>query len=144
MRAARWVVGIGIVGLLSGCTAAVPAEEPSPSADRAGELCREFGDVLTIVNNAGTALREERMAEQEHQGWQRLATRVLDRLDTEGAGEVGEVVGELQESVEAAPFGGGTGVPAFTSDAWWEGYQRLMDACEDAGTELASEGFTGG
>lgn len=144
MRAARWIVAVGIVGLLSGCAASGPAEENPPTSDRAVELCREFGDVLTIVNNADNALREQRMAELEHQGWQRLASRVLDRLDTEGAGAVGEAVSELQQIAVAVPFGGGAGVEAFGSDEWYAGYQSLMGACEDAGTELASEGFVGG
>jgi hypothetical protein len=132
---------------LSGCTGgtdSAPSEAPTPASSATDEVtCAAFGDVLTISGNADVALREGRMEAQEQQGWDRLATRVLDRIPTRGQGAVSDAVAALKEAAPAIPVGviETTGVG---SPEWASGSRAVVDACADAGADVMGEGFTGG
>lgn len=110
------------------------------------QSCEEFSDVLTILHNAMVGLNEERMTEQEYDGWLRLATRVLDRIHTTGQGAVSDGIAALKAaapaiSLETIPVGK-SGTPIGTPD--WYNAAPLNDACSAAGYQLSAEGFTGG
>lgn len=115
---------------------------PAQSSDDTVELtCAGFSDVLTIVDNAKTGFSEGRMAEQERIGWYQLATRVLDRLPSDGDDPVEVAVAELQ-AVAPVPLGGDpTEIGTVEwSDATWTLYQ----ACDAAGFVPPTGSFTGG
>ena len=130
--------------MLVGCSSSPP---PEPSATEQAvtdaSTCEAFGDVLTITGNADIALDQGRIQRLEHDGWERLATRVLDRLPTTGEGAVSEVIAQLRETAPAIASGAGfsTGIG---SAGWHEGVRALLEACQSAGSDLAAEAFTGG
>ena len=140
---------------LAGCTAAetAVASDPSPTIGSPvsavtepvtdEETCTAFRDVQTIIFNVDIAEREGRMAEQERNGWYRLAARVLDQVPTGGEGPVSDAVTALREISPAIPRGAvrGTG---FGSPEWESALTELHTACTDAGSMVAVEGFTGG
>jgi hypothetical protein len=107
------------------------------------DSCVAVGDVMTIVMNADTAVREGRMQAQEQQGWYRLATRVLDQVPTTGQGAVSDTVAQLQAAAPPIAFGA-MQLAGVGSGEWDNAFQALTTSCEDAGAELAIEGFTGG
>ncbi|WP_309105230.1 hypothetical protein [Microbacterium sp.] len=142
----RNLVAFALLGgtALAGCSSSTP---PEPSASDAviidATTCEAFGDVLTITFNADIARDEGRMQQQEHAGWHRLATRVLHRLPTTGDGAVSDAIAALRGAAPPIALGA-SGAARVGSDAWNEAFSALMTACEDAGSALASEGFTGG
>ncbi|QJW36768.1 hypothetical protein [Cellulosimicrobium protaetiae] len=161
MRAKRWaVVTTAVLGavVLGGCDgdgdgeagaapqAPAAAEVGDAAGDSAAEdaaACAAYGDVLTILENADIGLADGRMEAQEHDGWYRLATRVLDRLPSGGDSAVQTAIGELQE---AAPVASGasaepTGVH---SPEWDDAEADLGDACDAVGAPLTIAVFTGG
>lgn len=127
-----------------GCSSSTP---PEPSVSGAvitdATTCEALGDVLTITFNADIARDGGRMQQQEHAGWHRLATRVLHRVPTTGGGAVSDAIAALREAAPPIASGAG-GAGRVGSDAWNEAFPALMTACEEAGAELATEGFTGG
>ena len=83
------------------------------------------------------------MAEQEQQGWYRLASRVLDRVPTRGEGAVSDAVAALKHAVPAVTPGA-MGMSAFGSDDWNSAQKLLFNACADVGVEVTIQMFTGG
>ncbi len=142
---ASLAVGLGLV--LTGCSAQAepspPATPVSASASSDAETCAAFGDVMTMTANADVGLRDGRMAQQEQQGWYRLAARVLDRVPTSGDGAVSDAVDALKDIVPA-PAPGAMGTSAFGSDEWNSAQHVLATACTAAGSELTISMFTGG
>ena len=132
---------------LSGCTAdSAPAVSPTPSATASttdAVTCTAFGDVLTITANADAGLRDGRMATQEQQGWYRLATRVLDRVPTNGKSDVSEATAALREAAPVISLGA-IASSGIGSAEWNDGLDKLSLACADAGAETAIAMFTGG
>lgn len=148
---------VAIVGVAAGCSASgTPAGAAPDGGDTAvtapataavatvtdKESCAAFGDVLTVLHNAMTGLREERMTQQEYDGWLHLATRVLDRVPVSGEGTVSDAITELKESAPPVPQGAMASTTIATPE--WYDLEDLADACAAAGAELAAEGFTGG
>ena len=133
--------------LLTGCVGGndVIHEGAAPSASpRTDDMaCVAFGDVLTIVINADSGLRDGRMAAQEQQGWYRLATRVLDRLPTRGEGAVDAALADLKAAAPVIALSA-NGASGIGSPGWEDGYRAMSEACADAGAELGLESFTGG
>lgn len=132
---------------LSGCTAdaeRASAEATSSLTPITDEVtCDAFGDVSTIVGNADAGLRDGRMAEQEQQGWYRLAQRVLDRVPTTGDGAVSDAVAALK-AIAPASIPGASATPSIGSDEWESARAQLAEACNDAGYEMWLAMFTGG
>lgn len=108
------------------------------------EICSAYGDVLTILGNADAGLGEGRMEQQEHDGWYRLATRVLDRLPSGEGSVVREAIAELQTIAPAIAPGAGDDPADIRSRQWWDAEEVLGSACDDLGTPLAINMFTGG
>jgi len=156
VRAKRWaVVTTAVLGavVLGGCDGAGEADaapQGSPTvaeADAAAAedvaACTAYGDVLTIVENADLSLADGRMGAQEHDGWYRLATRVLDRLPSDGDSAVQTAIGELQE---AAPVTSGASAEStgVHSPEWDDAEADLGDACDEVDAPLTITMFTGG
>ncbi|MCG7287084.1 hypothetical protein MHY85_14010 [Cellulomonas sp. ACRRI] len=131
----------------SAASTATPPPAPGSPADEAADdaaACTAFGDVLTIIANADLGLAEGRMAAQEQHGWYELATRVLDRLPSDAGTPVQTAIGALQAAAPAVPseaFAESTGVRA---PAWSAAEADLAAACEEVGSPLAIQAFTGG
>lgn len=132
---------------LTGCTAsaeAAPTESPASAAPTTDAMtCTGFNDALTIISNADAGLSEGRMAEQEQQGWYRLATRILDGVPTRGEGAVSDVTIEMKGIAPRLALGA-IGTTGIGSVEWDVARDALSAACSDAGTEMAVEQFTGG
>jgi len=127
--------------------AAAQPPSPAPPADEAADdaaACTAFGDVLTILANADLGLAEGRMAAQEQHGWYKLATRVLDRLPSDAGTAVQTAVGALQAAAPAVPPGAFAESTGVRSPAWSEAEVDLAAACEEVGSPLAIQAFTGG
>jgi len=146
------LASLAVVGglTLSGCAAnaeAVPAEATTSAASAGSTTdamtCAGFNDVLTIIVNADAGLAGGRMAEQEQQGWYRLATRVLDGVPTRGEGAVSDATATMKGLAPAVAFGA-IGTTGIGSAEWDGGRDELSSACSEAGTEMAAEKFTGG
>ena len=105
--------------------------------------CTGFNDVVTITANADPGLGDGRMAEQEQQGWYRLATRVLDGVPTGGEGEVSDAVAALKDVAPVVALGA-MGTTGIGSAEWNSAVQELSDDCAAAGAEMAVEMYTGG
>ncbi|UFU04361.1 hypothetical protein LQF12_07225 [Ruania suaedae] len=123
----------------------IPADAPGadePMDDAA--ICTAYGDVMTIVENADLGLDDGRMEAQEHEGWYRLATRVLDRLPSGEGSAVRQAIAELQEVAPAISLGAGEGPSGVQSTEWHEAQGALGDACDDLGVPLSTSVFTGG
>ncbi|TDE89178.1 hypothetical protein EXU48_20845 [Occultella glacieicola] len=116
---------------------------PSAEAMSDDDLCRAFGDVLTITENADLGLRDGRMEAQEQHGWYRLATRVLGRLPSSNTGAVSQAIADLQAVAPAVPSGASETVEIGSAE-WTDASGRLSTACEAAGVEVSLESFTGG
>ncbi|MFD4992042.1 hypothetical protein ACFWI1_08235 [Cellulosimicrobium cellulans] len=160
MRAKRWaVVTVALLGavVLGGCDGdgeadAAPqgspavAEADAAAADDTAEdaaACAAYGDVLTILENADLSLADGRMDAHERDGWYRLATRVLDRLPSDGDSAVQTAIGALQESAPVTSGAPGESIGVHSPE-WDAGESDLGDACDDVGAPLAITMFTGG
>jgi len=151
-----FVVGaIAITLGFAGCATTVAPVDTTPDATAAAdatsspisevtdlESCEAFTDVSTIAQNALTGRQDQRMTQQEYDGWMRLATRVLDRIPTRGEGAVSDAIEALKEAAPAVPAGayGGASSGVLGSDA----AAPLVEACAAAGYEMFTEAFTGG
>ncbi|QGH68188.1 hypothetical protein [Pseudactinotalea sp. HY158] len=151
-----------ITAVIGGCSADAQAVEAegtqntaAPNESTTGEQVRDkplddaapcvgFGDVMTILDNADLALDEGRMETQEHQGWYRLATRVLDLLPSDGDSTVARAIAELQAIAPAIPAGGGEEPTSVRSPEWITAEQGLSLACDELGVPLTISVFTGG
>jgi hypothetical protein len=154
LRDPRAVVGAIVLAsalTLTGCGAADdPAvgaaptpTEPERVAVTDKETCAGIGDIAAITFNTDMAVFQGRMTTEEQQNWYRMATRVLDRVPTSGAGSVSEAVTNLQtEFPPIAP--GGMGATAIGTDKWDTAYSAVYDSCEKAGFTIETWGFTGG
>ncbi len=118
-----------------------PADDGAPDD---AETCVAYSDVMTIVENADLGLADGRMAEQERDGWYRLATRVLGRLPSGGDSAVQTAVGELQAAAPAVAVGTFAESTGVGSPEWSQAQADLGDACEALGTPLTIAPFTGG
>lgn len=145
----RWVASFTAVAMLALTGCATGATEVPPSASGAdgditdAETCAAIGDVLSTTLNADVAVGEGRMTAQEQGGWYRLASIVLDRVPIRGEGSVGAAAHALQASAPPVALAA-AGRTAIGSDEWREGVTAVMQACEDAGSEIAVVAFTGG
>ena len=130
--------------MLASCS--TPTPEPTPTPDTADpvELCAQFGDVETIIFNAGAAFRDGRAAEQEYLGWLRLATRELSRIDADQATALGAAIANAQEVAPAMPIGAVAAPFDPLSAEWGDASMAVRQACNAEGVEFAVEGFTGG
>ncbi|MCM3533211.1 hypothetical protein M3693_03085 [Cellulosimicrobium funkei] len=168
MRARGWVEAAAVVlstAVLVGCGSggAGPADgteepeaassaAPSPATDAPAQdgapddaaTCVAFSDVMTIVENADLGLADGRMAEQERDGWYRLATRVLGRLPSGGDSDVQTAVGDLQAAAPAVAVGTFAESTGVGSPEWSQAQADLGDACEALGAPLTIAPFTGG
>ena len=121
-------------------SAAVPASaDPVTDAD----TCLAIGEVVSVTFNADVAVGEGRMGAQEQGGWYRLATTVLAVVPTRAEGPVSEAVTALQAAVPPVPLAA-AGRTEIGSDAWHEQLAAVFNACEEAGSEVATVAFTGG
>lgn len=163
MRARR-VVGVAVVvaAVMGGCSAnaqtvqseatqdAAPPQESAPAEPVTGEpfddaaLCVAYGDVISILENVDIALDEGRMEAQEHRGWYQLATRVLDRLPSDGDGTVAGAIADLQEIAPAIPAGAAAEATGVRSPEWLSTEETLGVACDEVGSPLTISVFTGG
>lgn len=160
MRAKRWavvtvaVLGAGVLGGCDGDGEADTAPQGSPAvteadaaaADDTAEdaaACTAYGDVLTILENADLSFADGRMDAQEHDGWYRLATRVLDRLPSDGDSAVQAAIGALQAAAPVTPGAPGESIGVHSPE-WDAGESDLGDACDDVGAPLTITMFTGG
>jgi hypothetical protein len=148
------VVGIAVAAqLLVGCAgSSAPASEqastasptPTSSVVSAAESCDQFGDVLTVLQNARTSFREGRTSQQEYSGATRLAARILSRIPGEPGTGVGDALTELQSVAPAAPMG----VVATSFDPegpqWDAATAAFTAACAAEGAEVAVSAWTGG
>ncbi|WP_447924577.1 hypothetical protein [Georgenia muralis] len=107
-------------------------------------ICTAYGDVLTILENADLGLDDGRMEEQEHEGWYRLATRVLDRLPSSGGSTVRDAIADLQAVAPAIPSGAAGDPAGVRATEWYVAEEHLGAACDDLGAPLAINVFTGG
>lgn len=151
--------GLIFIAGLASCTATANAgaasagdaptvvDQPSEGWGATGatdeDTCRLFSDVMTIVRNAEVGVIEGRMEEQEQQGWQRLATRVLDRIPTTGSGDVSDALAAAKAAAPAVPLAA-YGPPTIESEEWQDAASSVITACNDAGFEFGVEMFTGG
>lgn len=131
---------------------AASSAAPSPATDAPAQddgpddaaTCVAFSDVMTIVENADLGLADGRMAEQERDGWYRLATRVLGRLPSGGDSAVQTAVGDLQAAAPAVAVGTFAESTGVGSPEWAQAQADLGDACEALGAPLTIAPFTGG
>ncbi|WP_143317248.1 hypothetical protein [Cellulosimicrobium sp. KWT-B] len=172
MRARGWVAAAAVVlstAVLVGCGSggagtvdgaeepeAASSAAPSPATDAPADdgdqdgapddaaTCVASSDVMTIVENADLGLADGRMAEQERDGWYRLATRVLGRLPSGGDSAVQTAVGELQAAAPAVAVGTFAESTGVGSPEWSQAQADLGDACEALGAPLTIAPFTGG
>ena len=119
-----------------------PAPKSPESTAAADEItCATYADVATILHNAQTAYFEDRMTQQELDGWFAVASRVLGSIPSAGNGTVSEALAALQQAVPAVPDLRKTNF-AFP-DVGVAGV-ALNEACGEAGFEIAINAFTGG
>ena len=121
-----------------------PTPEPaSPESTEAADeiTCAAYGDVVTILHNAQTAYFEDRMTQQELDGWFAVASRVLGNIPAAETGTVSEALAALQEAVPPVPDLRKTNFPF--PDVDLPGVE-LSEACSEAGFEIAINAFTGG
>ncbi len=131
---------------------AASSAAPSPATDAPAQddapddaaTCVAYSDVMTIVENADLGLADGRMAEQERDGWYRLATRVLGRLPSGGDSAVQTAVGDLQAAAPAVAVGTFAESTGVGSPEWSQAQADLGDACEALGAPLTIAPFTGG
>jgi hypothetical protein len=139
------VAGLALAAsMLASCT--TPAPEPTATADapEAAELCAAWADVETIVINAGSAFRDGRTKEQEYQGWLRIATRALSRIEADESTTLGAAIANAQAVAPATPIGQvGDPFDPLSTD-WGNASASVRDACEAEGYPPVGEGFTGG
>ena len=129
---------------LASCTAPNPEPTAPPAAADAADLCAQFADVQTIMFNAHNAQREGRAQEQEFQGWVRLATRVLSRIDADEATSLGAAIAQAQGEAPPVPIGRNEDGVDPLSESWGEAAEAVRKACEAEGVEIAIEAFSGG
>lgn len=164
---ARLVCTVGILAATAGIAGCATPATPANAAPDAAETtiatplstpvtpdpavtdvksCEVFSDVLTILHNAMSGLHDERMTQQEVNGWLQLATRVLDRIPTTGEGAVSDGIAALKAAAPATPSGtsplGTSGTPIGTPE--WYNAATLNDACNAAGYQITVQAFTGG
>ncbi len=124
--------------------AGIQRPAPTTPADDDATICTDFGDVLTIVENADRGFADGRMAEQERDGWHRLADRVLGRLPSGGDSAVQTAIGALQAAAPAGAPGAFAESTGVRSPEWSRAEADLATACEEVGAPLAIDVFTGG
>jgi hypothetical protein len=130
--------------MLASCSTPTPEPTATPEIADAAELCAQFGDVETIIFNAGAAFRDGRAAEQEYLGWLRLATRELSRIDANVATALGAAIANAQDVAPATPIGAVAEPFDALSTEWGDASLAVRQACTAEGIEFAIEGFTGG
>ena len=130
--------------ILVACTAPEPEPTAAPDAADPAEVCAQFGDVETIIINAGSALRDGRMDEREYQGWLRVATRVLSRIPADPSTSIGAAIANAQDVAPATPIGIiGDDFDALSGE-WGAASLAVYEACEAEGVPVVGEGFSGG
>jgi len=148
------VVALAAASALAGCVAGTPAPEatPTPTDTFAAtisrsvtptETCAQLIDINTIIYNAGLDVYQGRMAQQEADGYTRIAARLVHRIDVEPGTGLATAVEALQSvTTEMKP---GAIVPFDPTDpAWAAAFSDAKDECTRAGVEFYVEGFTGG
>ena len=129
---------------LASCTAPQPEPTAPPAASDAEEACAQFGDVETIIGNAGSSLRDGRMQQQEYEGWLRVAARVLSRFPADPENSIGAAIAAAQDAAPATPIGiVGEAFDPLSAE-WGTASLAVHGACEAEGVPVVGEGFTGG
>jgi hypothetical protein len=151
-RAAVVAIALAAASVLSGCMSAAPAAPPSPSPTAeasAGaevgpeEVCAQLIDINTLIYNEKTALDQGRIADVEYQSVNRLAGRMVHRVDVTAEADLARAVDALREVVGPYKPGAMTGFdPA--SEEWTDAFSAAKDECTRAGVEFYVEGWTGG
>jgi hypothetical protein len=151
-RAAVMGAALAVTSVLSGCVSAAPAAPPSPSPTveaSAGaevgpqEVCAQLIDINTLIYNEKTALDQGRIADVEYQSVNRLAGRMVHRVDVTAEADLARAVDELREVVGPYKPGAMTGFdPA--SEEWTDAFSAAKDECTRVGVEFYVEGWTGG
>ena len=131
---AQWSAGRVIAS-----PSATPSATPAPSVT-AEETCGQMSDVATVLMNAGSARAENRWTEQEWQGALALASRLLDRVDTEDGTELSRRIDELKILFPA----GSSTTPFEVSDESSAAFDNVSRACDDAGSAIGVAAWTGG
>lgn len=139
-----------VAGVAAGCATPTSSADTSPAATTAPEesvsdavACETFGDVLTIVHNTEVAASDGRMGELEQAGWYRLATRVQDHIGSPDSGPVADALAAVKKAAPpVAP--GAKSTPGVLTEEWTSARDDLLEACKDAGSPIAAEGFVGG
>lgn len=128
----------------SASAAASGSPGPGSVTVQDSEVCSALSDVMTVVDNADSGLADGRMAEQERDGWYRLATRVLDRIPGGDDAVLSQGLADLRAT--APPVDAGTRGPTegIGSPAWHDALASVADTCAAADAELTVESFSGG
>jgi hypothetical protein len=147
----RWIYVLGTLSvsalLLSGCAASsVPGTTATPTggAVSAAESCGQFGDVLTILQNARVSFTDGRSSQQEYTGAARLAARVLERIPGEPGTDIAKALEELRTIAPAGDIGDVTASYDPEGAAWSDAVQDLIQACSAEGADVAVSAWTGG
>ena len=128
--------------VLSGCASQpAPIPEPMVQAITAEQTCKQVGNVLTVVYNASVSKSEGRSTQQELDGALALADGMLDDVDVE-PGSTFETIVDRLRAVNPADYP----MPMISngSTEWSDANEDLVHACDDAGTVLALNAWTGG
>lgn len=137
---------------LAGCGTPDDSSSPAPSqpagTDEASSqdaaVCSALSDVMTIVDNADLGLADGRMAEQEKEGWYRLATRVLDRIPASDDAVLSQGLADLRATTPPVAAGAKGPSVGIGSPAWHDALASVADTCVAADAELTISSFTGG
>ena len=126
----------------SAAASASPSAAASPStADQDEVTCEAFADVQTILLNSHVAFTQDRMTAAEENGWTSLASRVLNTIPAADEGPVAEALAAAKAAVP--PTEGVEGAD-FTSEEARDAVNDVYTACQNAGIEVAMDGFVGG
>ena len=151
-RAAAIALVLAVTSGLAGCVAAVPEPTAAPGATSQPvaspnatpqEVCAQLIDINTLVYNEQMAFDGGRIADVEHQAVNRLAGRMVHRIDVTDSADLASAVDVLREV--AGPYAPGSMTPFDpTAERWTDAFSDAQDECTRAGVEFYVEGWTGG
>ena len=155
-RAAVMGAALAVTSALSGCVAGAPdaappqaaSAEAAESAETVGsvtpeEVCAQLIDVNTLIYNEKAALDRGSIADVEYQAVNRLAGRMVHRIDVTDSADLADAVDALREVV--GPYEPGA-MTLFdpTAEEWTDAFSAAHDECTRVGVEFYVEGWTGG
>ena len=153
-------LAVAVASALSGCLPLPPSSEtvepaePTPTAEvitgatisvspTPQETCAELVDVNTLLHNQAVAFGEGRVSQPEWDGLRQLVGRLVQRIDTSAGSDLADAVDGLKGVVGDSRPGAPAAVDP-TSAAWTAAFDEANAECAQAGSELYSEGWTGG